>query len=204
MLRGAVIFVFPVCMLFAAPDSRTPVCAACHPKETSAYLASPMGNSIAPPSPIAGSEIKHKPSGAEISIRETGGRMIHTLSVNGFTAEHTIAYQVGAGKVGHTYLVRVGDYFFESPASWYRQHGWDVSPGYQSMGSVDFDRPVEAACLFCHADNSKFIGSDGRRFSGAALEAISCDRCHGPADEHVRHPSKLNIINPAKLSRRAR
>lgn len=35
-------------------------------------------------------------------------------------------------------------------------------------------------------------------------EGISCDRCHGPAETHVRRPSSTNIVNPRKLSARAR
>src|SRR5258708_24726424 len=100
-------------VLFAAPGERATVCANCHPKETAAYLKSPMGNSIAPPSALAGGRITRKPSGDEISIGEREGRMIHSISVNGLTAEYPIAYQIGAGKVGYTYLVRIGDYLFE-------------------------------------------------------------------------------------------
>jgi predicted CXXCH cytochrome family protein len=191
-------------LLFAVPDDGAPVCASCHAKETAAYLASPMGNSIAPPAPLDGGRVTSKASGTEISISDGGGRMIHSLSANGLTAEYPIAYQIGAGKIGYTYVVRIGDYLFESPASWYRQHGWDASPGYERMSSVDFDRLIDAACLFCHADNGKFLGSDGRQFSGVALKPIGCDRCHGPVDEHVRRPSAKNIVNPAKLAQRAR
>ncbi len=130
--------------------------------------------------------------------------MIHSLSANGLEAEYPAAYQIGAGKIGYTYIVRIGDYLYESPASWYRQHGWDTSPGYERMPNPDFDRLIDSACLFCHADNGKFLGSDGRRFSGVALNPISCGRCHGPGDDHVRQPSAKNIINPSKLPPRGR
>ncbi len=130
--------------------------------------------------------------------------MIHTLTANGITAEYPVAYQIGAGKVGYTYIVRIGEYLFESPASWYRQNGWDFSPGYQRLAGVDFDRLIDSNCLFCHADNAKFLATDGRRFSGEALTPIACDRCHGPGDAHVRQPSAKNIVNPSKLAPRAR
>src|SRR5437660_2598805 len=96
--------------LSAAPGDH---CANCHPKATAAYLKCPMGHSIAPPSPLAGGHIKRQPSGIEISIADRDGHMIHSLSVNGLTAEYPIAYQIGAGKVGYTYLVRIRDYLFE-------------------------------------------------------------------------------------------
>ena len=190
--------------LFAATDDRTPVCASCHPKETAAFLKSAMGNSLAPPTPIAGAHVNGKSPGTEMSITERDGRMIHSLSVNGLTAEHPVAYQIGAGKIGYTYAVHIGDYLFESPVSWYRAHGWDPSPGYANMSSVYFDRLIDSQCMFCHSGNAKFIGSDGRKISGDALKPIGCDRCHGPSEEHVRQPSAKNIVNPAKLSGRAR
>lgn len=197
------LFIFST--LLAAADTRVPVCINCHAKETEAYLKSPMGNSLAPPTLLDAGHITGKKPGIDISISQRDGRMIHSLTSGGLTAEHPVAYQIGAGKIGYTYMVRIGDYFFESPASWYRQHGWDTSPGYANMSSPDFDRLIDSACLFCHAGNAKFLGVDGRRYSGpAALAPIGCDRCHGPADDHVRQPSAKNIVNPAKLSGRAR
>jgi predicted CXXCH cytochrome family protein len=190
--------------LAGAGSEGAQVCATCHAKETAAFLKSPMGNSIAPPTSMGGGHITRKASGFEISITERDGRMIHSLSTNGLTAEFPVAYQVGAGKIGYTYMVRIGDYLYESPASWYRQHGWDASPGYERTPSPDFDRLIDSTCLFCHADNATFLGSDGRRFSGVALKPIGCDRCHGPGQDHARQPSAKNIVNPAKLTPRAR
>jgi len=197
---GLTVWMVVLPRLFAQSE----LCASCHPKETAAYLKSRMGNSIAPPTPLDGGRVSRTGSRIAISIAEHEGRMVHTLTENGLTAEYPIAYQIGAGKVGYTYIVRIGEYLFESPASWYRQHGWDFSPGYQRMPAVDFDRLIDSSCLFCHADNAKFLATDGRRFSGAPLKPIGCDRCHGPGDDHVRQPSAKNIVNPAKLPHRAR
>jgi tetratricopeptide (TPR) repeat protein len=35
-------------------------------------------------------------------------------------------------------------------------------------------------------------------------EAISCERCHGPSQEHLKHPGPGSIVNPAKLAPAAR
>jgi Doubled CXXCH motif (Paired_CXXCH_1)/Tetratricopeptide repeat len=190
--------------LSAAPGESVRACAACHAKETTEFLKSPMGNSLASPSPLAGGHVARENSGLEISISDREGRMIHSLSTKGLTAEFPVAYQIGAGKIGYTYMVRIGDYLYESPASWYRQHGWDTSPGYERTSSPDFDRLIDSACLFCHADNGKFVGSDGRRFSGVVLNPIGCDRCHGSGEDHIRQPSAKNIVNPSRLPQRAR
>ncbi|HLJ49597.1 MAG TPA: cytochrome c3 family protein [Bryobacteraceae bacterium] len=189
-------------LLFAATDDSAVVCAKCHPKETAAFLKSAMGNSLATPAALAGGHVTGR--GVELNITERDGRMIHGLTENGMTAEYPVAYQIGAGKVGYTYIVRIGDYLFESPVSWYRQHGWDESPGYRQLSSIDFDRLIDSSCLFCHSDNAVYSGTDRRRFSGGTLKAIGCDRCHGPVEEHLQQPSAKNIVNPAKLTPRAR
>jgi predicted CXXCH cytochrome family protein len=199
---GLTVWIMTAPLLFGQSPDR--VCASCHARETAAYLKSRMGHSIAPPEPLASGNFARKASKIEIAISQRDGRMIHSLTQNGLTAEYPVAYQIGAGKVGYTYIVRIGDYLFESPASWYRQTGWDFSPGYQHMPAVDFDRLIDSQCLFCHADNARFLASDGRRFSGAPLEPIGCDRCHGPAEAHVRQASAKNIVNPSKLAPRAR
>src|SRR5581483_4864492 len=199
MIRATLIAGFAlVAMARAAPPE--PPCVRCHPGETRAFLHSPMGNSIGPPTSIGGGRVTHSPSGSVITIGERDGRMIHSLAERGLTAEYPIAYQVGSGKLGYTYLVRVGDSLFESPASWYRSHGWDVSPGYEPKKLLDFDRIIEYACLFCHSDKPIFTDVDGRKLSNDPLTPIGCDRCHGPVEEHLRHPSAQTIVNPANLA----
>ncbi len=106
--------------------------------------------------------------------------------------------------MGRSYMVQMGDYLFESPASWFNRYGWDLSPGYARTAVIDFDRPVDEACLFCHAGTTRFAGSDGRRLEDQVLTSITCERCHGPCEAHLRRPSAKNIVNPAKLTGAAR
>ncbi len=134
--------------------------------------------------------------------------MYHALSERGLTAEYEVAYQVGSGTKGRTYAVQVGHYLLESPLSWYAGSGWDVSPGFESLPLLDFDRPITANCLFCHAGKVKFDDADGRRLQGAGdggrVQAITCERCHGDGTAHMLRPSSKNIVNPAALSGAAR
>jgi predicted CXXCH cytochrome family protein len=164
------------------------------------FLASPMGKSLATPESLGPARIEHQVSGSVITIAEQNGRMVHRINERGVIAEYPIAYQIGRGIKGRTYLVRVGEYLLESPASWYKGSGWDVSPGYESLQLLDFDRPITAECLFCHAGPTRFADADGRRLVDEAVTAITCERCHGPAAEHIRKPSGKNIVNPSKLS----
>ena len=126
----------------------------------------------------------------------------------GLTAGYEVAYQIGSGTKGRTYAVQVGRYLLESPLSWYASSAWDVSPGFESLPLLDFDRPITANCLFCHAGRVKFDDADGKRLSasgdGGRVQAITCERCHGDGAAHVRRPSSKNIVNPAALAGAAR
>ncbi len=191
-----------ICSLTA--QGAGPVCATCHPLETARFLASPMGRSLSSPEPVPPGRVIHQLSGSELIIEEQNGHMVHRLTEHGLTAAYPIAYQIGQGLKGRTYVVSVGEYLLESPASWYRGHGWDVSPGYESLQLLDFDRPVAAECLFCHAGQATFADPDARRLATQTVTPILCDRCHGPTGDHVRNPSAKNIVNPARLSGTAR
>jgi|ERR1700691_1626409 predicted CXXCH cytochrome family protein len=174
-------------------------CATCHAKESARFLATAMGKSLVPPQTLPSAKITHERSHSVITIESQKGSMVHSISENGLTARYQVQYQVGGGLMGSSFLVQIGDYLFESPASWFKSYGWDVSPGYAPAPLIDFDRPMSDVCLFCHAGAARFADADGRRLQGS-LGSITCERCHGMSPEHARHPSAKNIVNPAKLA----
>ena len=163
-----------------------------------------MGNSITAAPSLAERTFTHQRSSTTITVGQQNGTMVHRLSARGVSAEYPIAYQVGSGILGRSFLVRLGDYFLQSPASWYSPNSWDVSPGLEPATMLDLERVVDENCLFCHAGRYAFSGEEGRRHRGSELTAITCERCHGSSAEHVRRPSPTNIVNPARLPARAR
>ena len=163
-----------------------------------------MANSLGSPSPVPAGRAIHPRSGSTVTVELRSGKMSHQLAERGLTAGYEIKYQIGAGKFAHSYLVAVNGYLFESPATWFRSYGWDVSPGYAAAPVIDFDRPITETCLFCHAANAAFSGGNGRRLADPDVTSITCERCHGPAGDHLRKPQARNIVNPARLSARAR
>jgi hypothetical protein len=120
----------------------------------------------------------------------------------------------GSGMRGQTYLYWQGNKLFELPISyWSDGHRWINSPGYVD-GTADFSRPVNPACLECHASYIRALSSDPRtnRYDRESLVVgISCESCHGPGEKHVRFEmqhqtkgkdsSEVGILNPAKFSR---
>jgi hypothetical protein len=164
-----------------------------------------MGRSVGESARQPNGFIHHQLSESKIAIRSHDGVMRHELTHRGLTAEYDIAYTIGAGKVGYSYLVRNGNYIFQSPASFYTAgHQWDLTPGYESEHTLDFDHPILSGCLFCHTDSVKLIAGTANQFEPGPLESISCDRCHGSAEAHLRNPAPGSIVNPAKLPSKAR
>ena len=164
-----------------------------------------MGRSIGPPQVIATGKVTHSASGSNLSVEYRGRRMFHILSERGLTAEYPMALQIGSGNKGRTYAVKIGQYLLESPLSWYVGSGWDISPGFESLPLIEFNRPITSNCLFCHAAKVRFDDADDHRLKALEhVEAITCERCHGDGEAHTQHPSAKNIVNPAKLSGAAR
>jgi hypothetical protein len=117
----------------------------------------------------------------------------------------------GSGVRGQTYLYWHGDRLFELPVSyWSDGHQWINSPGYID-GTADFSRPVNPACLECHATYIRALSTDpatNRYDRQTFVPGISCENCHGPGANHVQqetlHAAAAkgpSILNPSKFSR---
>ncbi len=114
-----------------------------------------------------------------------------------------IEYAIGSGNHAVGFLAQVGDHLFQSPISYYTKRKlWDVAPGYEQAREPDFSRPVTLECLACHADKPLPIANtlNSYRAPPFAGLAISCDRCHGSAEAHLKKPVPGSILNPAKLA----
>lgn len=178
------------------------VCASCHPEESRAYAISAMGRSIGSPDRVPAGAVEDRQSGARIRTEWRQGKLVQLLSEDGVTVEYEIGYQIGAGRVGHSYGVIAGDFLLEAPASYYNRFGWDASPGYAGSELLDINRVLTERCLFCHSNPREIYR--GGRFAPDDLEPVSCERCHGDTAAHLKRPSAKNIVNPAKLPGRAR
>ena len=128
--------------------------------------------------------------------------MRQKLERGGFTANYDIGYFVGSGSEGRSYLIEIAGRLFQSPASYYTDRkAWDVSPGFQNERDLDFDRPITAECLYCHADRPRPLPFALNSYETPPLAggAITCSRCHGSPERHLASPGKDSIVNPAKL-----
>ncbi|GIW96260.1 MAG: hypothetical protein KatS3mg110_4301 [Pirellulaceae bacterium] len=106
-----------------------------------------------------------------------------------FDESVVIEFAVGSGQRGRGYLFRREGRLYQSPISWYTQRAtWDLSPGYPPGQHQRFSRRISTDCLYCHAGRISVTSLDEQRFSDSPFVemAIGCERCHGPAGEHVR------------------
>ncbi len=175
-------------------------CARCHPGEVERFAHSSMGRSLALSSDVPSGSFTHKASGSKITVyRDEAGQMRHKVEERGLTADYPIAYAVGSGIVGRSFIININGRLFQSPASYYNsKQGWDVSPGYQNAHSLDFDRPIRSDCLVCHAGSIEPVAG------AVKLTPLSCDQCHGSPEKHLANPVPGSIVNPAKLANRER
>lgn len=158
-----------------------------------------MGQSLSKPQGEPAGGFEHKLSGSSFRIYWQNGTMHQQLTERGLTADYPIAYSIGYGKVGHSYLIELGNHLFQSPASYYTVRSeWNVSPGYEQEHVLDFNRAIRSSCLACHA------GTATVQNGTTVLQPITCERCHGPSEAHRLRPVPGTIVNPAKLPVRER
>lgn len=181
-------------------------CQACHPKEVEGYSHYSMAHSMG--------QAQHVPSGSfqnEFGIKFTTysdqSGTWQRMENAGEVSTYRVEYVIGSGKHGFGFLVRVGDDLFQSPIGYYTgRHAYGMAPGYEKGAGADFTRPVTEECLLCHSGKPLHITGTvaGYETPAFAHEAISCERCHGPTEEHLKRPVPGSIVNPAKLSPAAR
>jgi predicted negative regulator of RcsB-dependent stress response len=192
-------------------------CRTCHSSIYETFKRTGMGRSTSIPSAEDLRELEkpviivNKNRSYKVYVRD--GKIIHEESgadADGhpiFSESHEIAYTVGVGDEGKSYLISKGNYFFVSPVSYYtRIHNWDLSPGYRDGIFHGFTRRVVDLCVDCHTGWPLLVPGTRDRFEQPPFRSltIGCERCHGPGVAHVaQHTSGQSggafIVNPREL-----
>lgn len=145
-----------------------------------------MGRSFVPAHVRESATVRHAPSQSTLTIEPEKFQ----LQNSGLSATYPAVWQIGSGNHAAGFLTTISGQLFQVPLAHYpRRRIWDVAPGYEALPHIDFNRRITAECLFCHTSPSPQL----------TPAAIQCERCHGNAEPHALHPSKDNIVNPAKL-----
>ena len=195
-------------------------CAECHAALVQKYQSHPMAHSavqLPEPQPLENlSQAHFETTAAERYLVEQQGEDLLHHEI-GFTPTgeviydqaYPVRYALGSGQRGRSYLIERAGAFTLSPISWYgQQQTWDLSPGYVPGRHERFERVASERCLSCHV--GRLTPAPPSPSSTPVTPvihelAISCERCHGPAQRHVafrrgqltlpRDP----IVNPVHL-----
>jgi len=99
------------------------------------------------------------------------------------------------------YFTKRGDDYFPEPAQWdVTGHVWRkyfVAKGtdwWEPFYPPDnMQRPTGPTCDGCHSVDYNIHTKQVAEWN------VGCEKCHGPGGEHVEHPSRTNILNPARM-----
>jgi len=122
----------------------------------------------------------------------------------------------GSAEKAQTYGYWKEDKLYQLPLTFFTSlNAWANSPGFPAR-HARFERVIGSRCFECHASyiNKEFVKTGSLTVSekldrGSIVYGIDCERCHGPAADHVKfqqdNPSVKTskyIISIKSLSRR--
>jgi hypothetical protein len=183
-------------------------CITCHKKVSEDYIhtahfqtsrlatqASVLG-SFAPGSNV----VKYNDSISVIMEKHNDGLLYQASYVNGKLREAQPFNIVFGFKRAETFLYWKDSYVYQLPVTYYTQlHEWANSPGYSDKRPY-YTRMIGEACFECHSSNIKQIPPTQEQIikktiglaSNTMMLSIDCERCHGPAAQHVN----FHLENP--------
>ncbi|WP_240155091.1 multiheme c-type cytochrome [Chitinophaga sp. Cy-1792] len=196
-------------------------CISCHKTVYDSYLKTAHYHASAPASTttILGSFQSPNDSfvysgGAVVKAEKADSQFYQTAYTNGQLQQRaSFDVVVGQGRNAQTYLSWRNNHYYQLPLSYFKPvNSWVNSPGYPATHPF-FERMVPATCFSCHSSyvnvEEKMTGIRKEELfpKNEVMYGINCERCHGPAQEHVawhsQHPDDKTphgIVEVGKLS----
>lgn len=147
-----------------------------------------------------------------VKMERNGDSLMQTAYLLGEAKEsRAMGLVFGSGNKGQSFAAWRGDHLFQLPITYFGPADqWSNSPGFPAKAV--FNRPITARCLECHVTNVKVNSAPGIEPEtydrNSFVLTISCEKCHGPANDHVSYHEKnpkdtvaRAIINPAAFTR---
>lgn len=198
-------------------------CSNCHKSIHESYLATAHRNTSARPSPTTikgsfepGKNAFHYRSNVKVAMEQRSNGLFQVAYMNDVEKQaFPFGVVMGSGRKAQTYLYWYDDNVFQLPVSYsVWAHNWVNSPSYPA-DRVRFDRLINIGCFECHGSYIERKGTqqEGERMvdyfdKTKVIYGMDCERCHGPAAEHVAfhttHPQEKQAQHIAlykKLSR---
>jgi len=178
------------------------VCSSCHSEIAKSYALTAMAQASgrATELHLPNGEVSAAKANVTYSVTTKDGDLqlaYRKKMPDGVTVEgaKSLRYYIGSGSHGRGFIFEEGGQPFQAPIAYYGAgRGWDLAPGYSDLTTIFLGRKAESPCLSCHASGPKPVAS-GLFEEGA----VSCERCHGPGEQHVKTPQASKIVNPLKL-----
>jgi predicted CXXCH cytochrome family protein len=159
-------------------------CKACHPQIYDRWKTTRMANVVTDP--------KEHPQAILPDLSKSDPLVTFT--------KDDIAFVYGS-RWKQRYFKKIGDDYFVLPAQWDITHQiW--RPFFVKNGTDwwaplyppdNMKRPTGPLCDGCHSVNYNITTKTVTEWN------VGCEKCHGPGSEHVAHPSRADIVNPARL-----
>ncbi len=188
-------------------------CAKCHQDIYSSYLQTAHQNTSRPASvhSIHGSFAANHNSflfenGLQVKMEKRGNKLFQVAYKNNKEIEkHRFDISFGGIKA-ETYLSWNGNELFQLPISYFNAlNSWTNSPGY-AANQIDFNRPILRRCFECHSSYIKELPLQTQSLTVRKVEfdqhtliyGIDCERCHGPAANHVNFHTDFPEVKTAR------
>ena len=161
----------------------SPACEKCHAEIYAHWKKTPMANVVRDP-------------------QEHPEAIIPDLATNNVAKfkKEDIAFVYGS-LWKQRYFTKVGDDYFPEPAQWdvthkmwrpyFVQNGTDWWVPYYPANNMQ--RPTGPTCDGCHSVDYNI------KTRQVAEWNVGCEKCHGPGSDHLAHPTRENILNPARM-----
>jgi hypothetical protein len=191
-------------------------CVSCHKDVYNSYVHTAHFETSRPAdeATIHGSFVKGQNSfsfgnGMSVAMEKRADGLYQAGYVNGKQVRaEKFGITIGGVKA-ETYLYWKGNKLFELPMSYFSAlHSWTNSPGYDSS-RIDFNRPIITRCLECHSSyvaellnpNASLTDRSVSFDKSSLIMGIDCERCHGPAANHVNfHTAYPEIKQPKYIT----
>jgi predicted CXXCH cytochrome family protein len=125
---------------------------------------------------------------------------LNTNNIAKFTVNQ-VALVYGS-KWKQRYFTKIGDDYYPLPAQWdvgnrkwLKYHVPDIGADWWAAyyPSDNMQRPTGPTCDGCHSVNYDIHSKQPTEWN------VGCERCHGPGSEHIGHPTRTNILDPAEM-----
>ncbi|MGN6401223.1 MAG: multiheme c-type cytochrome [Flavisolibacter sp.] len=175
-----------------------------HHHTSSAASAGTIKGSFAP-----GHNVFEYSDSLKVVMEEKNGGFFQTAYENGASTEsQPFDVVMGSGRKAQTYLYYDGSKVFQLPVSYFvTEHSWANSPNFP-RSFPKFDRSIPTGCFGCHSSYAQ-VQQSYKGFQleeafekGKMIYGIDCERCHGPAADHVAYQASHPAEKKAKFMAR--